>query len=146
MPSKSKSKKSKSTDDSEATESQQQQQQDAPAKDKDKPKDKESKKKKSKESGEAKEKRKPKPDTTRYADDPIKGITKSAIRRLSRKAAIKRMSLRCVNKLRDVIDIYTSALMKNALESMHASKRHTIIPRDIVLSTEILGKTILGYN
>lgn len=107
-----------------------------------------SQKTKKKKSSEKKDRAPAKKDTSRYAENPIDGITKPAIKRLSRRSGVKRITLRSVPHFRIIMDKFISELCKHAIASMESGgkNRKTIIPRDIILACKNLGITLLGYN
>lgn len=93
-----------------------------------------------------KQKRPPRVDTSRYAANPILGMTKAAVKRMARRSGISRMSMKSVDGLREVTKIQIDELTRTALESMRSDKRSTIIPADIILAAKLTGHNLVGYN
>lgn len=76
----------------------------------------------------------------------IKGVTNAAIRRLARRAGVKRISLGSYAEIRIVLTTFLEELIRDAITYMEHAKRKTTIARDVVYALKKHGRTLYGYG
>lgn len=76
--------------------------------------------------------------------DSIFGITKGVIKRLSRRAGVKRMSNLVFEEIRIVMKGDLENLIRNSIIYMVAAKRKTVERKDIYAAAKSLGKHIIA--
>ncbi|CAK9098571.1 Histone H4 [Durusdinium trenchii] len=64
----------------------------------------------------------------------LKGITKPDLRRLARKAGVKRMSANIVEEMREVLSVFLQKLLSDVAVYAEHARRKTVTPFDVVLS------------
>ena len=74
--------------------------------------------------------------------DPIQRITSPAIRRLCRRAGIKRINKYVYEEIRGVIDGFTENMCKIATTYMSHARRSTLCEMDIIYTSKRMGKTL----
>lgn len=74
----------------------------------------------------------------------IKGITKSDIRRISRRSGVKRISKKVDNDIRDIVHLILDDIVRDSvIYSCHA-KRKTVTTKDVKRAFKRQGRTIYG--
>lgn len=81
---------------------------------------------------------------TAAPDDPKKGITQPAIKRMCRRAGVTRISGNLYETARHFISVYTFHVLNCALASSEASSRKTISTKDIRYALSIHGRKVFG--
>ena len=78
--------------------------------------------------------------------DPIKGITKPAIRRLCRRGGIKRIGGLVYEETRAVLKAWLDNVMQDSLTYCAHARRTTVTAADIVYALKRQGQTIYGFD
>ena len=78
--------------------------------------------------------------------DPLKGITKPAIRRLARRGGVKRISGYTYEEIRGVAKTFVDNLMGDVLIYTEHSKRKTVVAADVVYALKHQGKKLYGFG
>ena len=78
--------------------------------------------------------------------DAIYGITKPAIRRLARRAGVKRISGLIYNETRGVLKKFLENIIKDAVVYTDHAKRKTVSCMDVVHALKRQGKTLYGFG
>lgn len=78
--------------------------------------------------------------------DNIQGITKPAIRRLARRGGVKRISADIYENIREVLKLYLTKILQNAVCYTEHAKRKTVTSQDIVHALRREGSTIYGFG
>lgn len=78
--------------------------------------------------------------------DPILGITKPAIRRLARRAGVRRISELIYKETRDVLRIFLTNVIRDSMIYMEHARRRTLTAKDVVYALKHQGKTIYGFG
>ena len=76
----------------------------------------------------------------------IQGISKPAIRRLARRAGVKRISGTIYLESRVVIKAFLTNVIKDAVTYCEYSKRKTITALDVVYALKRQGRSIYGFG
>ena len=72
-------------------------------------------------------------------------LTKGAIRRLARRAGVKRLSSHISEDVRKAAKKYADALTRNALAYAEHAKRSTVTVADVMNALRSQGKMLYGY-
>eukprot|EP00536_Pseudo-nitzschia_multiseries_P009953 jgi/Psemu1/24612/gm1.24612_g len=78
--------------------------------------------------------------------DNILGITKPAIRRLARRAGVKRMSGLIYEETRKVLKAFLEDLVRDAVTYTEHARRKTVTAKDVVYALKRQGRTIYGFG
>jgi histone H4 len=78
--------------------------------------------------------------------DPFKGITKPAVRRLCRRGGVKRINGFIYEETRGVIKEFLEKVLHDALTYTEHAHRKTISPIDIVYALKRSGRTLYGFG
>ncbi len=78
--------------------------------------------------------------------DNILGITKPAIRRLARRAGVKRISGLIYGEIRGVLKIFLQNIIRDAVVYTEHAKRKTVSCMDVVYALKRQGKTLYGFG
>lgn len=78
--------------------------------------------------------------------DSVRGVTHPAIRRLARRAGIKRISGLLYDEVRGVLRAFVNGVVKDAISYTEAAKRKSVFPSDVVHALRRRGKAIYGYG
>nr|AFN42307.1 histone H4-like protein [Cotesia sesamiae Mombasa bracovirus]AGL91650.1 histone H4 like-protein [Cotesia sesamiae bracovirus]CCQ19277.1 HISTONE H4-like, core histone H2A/H2B/H3/H4 motif containing protein [Cotesia sesamiae Kitale bracovirus]AGL91651.1 histone H4 like-protein [Cotesia sesamiae bracovirus]AGL91656.1 histone H4 like-protein [Cotesia sesamiae bracovirus] len=78
--------------------------------------------------------------------DNIQGITKPAIRRLARRGGVKRISGLVYEEIRDVLRIFLTNTIHDAIQYTDYARRKTVTAMDIVYALNRQGRKIYGYG
>lgn len=78
--------------------------------------------------------------------DNINGITKPAIRRLARRAGVKRMSGLIYDETRSVLKIFLENVLHDAVTYTEHAKRKTVTAMDVVYALKRQGRTLYGFG
>ena len=76
----------------------------------------------------------------------IYGITKAAIRRMARRAGIKRISGFVYEETRGVLKAFLTNIIRDAIEYTKHAQRKTVTSMDVVYSLKRQGRTIYGFD
>ncbi|VEU33990.1 unnamed protein product [Pseudo-nitzschia multistriata] len=82
----------------------------------------------------------------KFLRDNIKGITKPAIRRLARRAGVKRMSGLIYEETRKVLKIFLHNLIRDAVIYTEHARRKTLTAKDVVYALKRQGRTLYGFD
>mmetsp|Transcript_35028 Transcript_35028/g.40482 ORF Transcript_35028/g.40482 Transcript_35028/m.40482 type:complete len:126 (-) Transcript_35028:22-399(-) len=75
----------------------------------------------------------------------ISGISNGAIRRLSRRAGIKRMAFQVCAQIREVFTRFIDKLAMDSFNYCESARRKTILPIDVVYALKRQGRNLYGY-
>ena len=78
--------------------------------------------------------------------DNIQGITKPAIRRLARRAGVKRISGLIYEETRGVLKVFLENLIHDAVIYTEHAWRKTVTALDIVYALKRQGRTVYGFS
>lgn len=78
--------------------------------------------------------------------DNIEGVTKPAIRRLARRAGVKRMNGLIYAETRGVLKMFLEKFVRLALTYMEHARRKTVTVDDIVYALKREGRTLYGFG
>ena len=82
----------------------------------------------------------------RYEHDNIQGITKPAIRRLARRGGVRRISGLVYEEVRDVVKVFLTKVIEDAVEYTKHAQRQTVTALDVVYALKHSGRTLYGYG
>ena len=84
---------------------------------------------------------------TRRGQRPVlEGVTKPAIRRLARRGGVKRISSDIYNYSREVLFIFLSQVVRDAITYTEHAKRKTVTAMDVVYALKRQGRTLYGFG
>ena len=75
----------------------------------------------------------------------LEGVTKPAIRRLARRAGVKRISSDIYEYTRDTLKTWLSRLVRDAIVYTEHGKRKTVTSLDVVYALKRQGRNLYGY-
>ena len=75
----------------------------------------------------------------------IEGITKGDIKRLARRAGVKRISYEIYSYTRDIMLGFVRQVLKDALTYTKSGKRKTCTGMDVVMAMKRQGKSLYGF-
>lgn len=78
--------------------------------------------------------------------DSIKGISKSAIRKLARRGGCKRISGLVYEEIRGVLKVFLENMTRDAVTYMEHAKRKTVTALDVVYALKRNGRTLYGFG
>jgi len=78
--------------------------------------------------------------------DNIQGITRSAIRRLARRAGVIRMSKLVYYETQAVLKVFLGNLAHDAVTYMTHAKRKTVTAKDVVFALKRQGRTLNDFG
>lgn len=78
--------------------------------------------------------------------DNIKGITKPAIRRLARRAGVRRISGMIYDETRKVMRDFLEDIVQRASVYTEHAKRRTVTAMDVVYALKSKGKILYGFQ
>ena len=78
--------------------------------------------------------------------DNIKGITKPAIRRLARRGGVKRISGLIYEESRNVMKVFLTDIIKDAVTYTEHARRKTVTAMDVVYALKKNGRTLYGFG
>lgn len=78
--------------------------------------------------------------------DNIQGITKPAIKRVARRAGVKRVDKDCYEEVRGIIMDKLEEIIKVAATLMENAKRKTLMSKDVRAAAEVLGVSLIGFS
>ncbi|RCN30940.1 core histone H2A/H2B/H3/H4 [Ancylostoma caninum] len=78
--------------------------------------------------------------------DVTRGITKPAIRRLARRAGVKRISGLIYEETRGVLRQFLEKVIHDAVMYTEHAKRKTVTVMDVVYAVKRQGYTLYGFN
>jgi histone H4 len=78
--------------------------------------------------------------------DNLGGISRSAIRRLARRAGVVRMSALVYDETRAVLKVFVHALVQDAFVYMQHAHRKTISTTDVLFALKRQGRTQYGFS
>jgi histone H4 len=78
--------------------------------------------------------------------DNIQGITKSAIRRLARRAGVLRISGLVYHETRAVLRTFSAALVRDAVIYTEHGKRKTVTGMDVIYALKRQGRVLYGFG
>ena len=76
----------------------------------------------------------------------IMGITKPAIRRLARRGGVKRISSTIYKEVRNVLQSFLRAVVRDAITYTEHAKRRTVTAMDVVYALKRQGRTLYGFG
>ena len=76
----------------------------------------------------------------------LEGVTKPAIRRLARRGGVKRISSNIYGYTRDVLFIFLSQVVRDAITYTEHAKRKTVTAMDVVYALKRQGRTLYGFG
>ena len=77
--------------------------------------------------------------------DNIRGITKPAIRRLARRAGVKRISGLLYEEVRGVLKGFVEGVVRDSIAYTEHAKRKTVTALDVVHALKKRGRMLYGY-
>ena len=78
--------------------------------------------------------------------DPLKAITKPAIRRLARRGGVKRISGLIYEETRCILKVFLENVIRNAVTYTEHAKRKTVTAMDVVYALKLQGRTLYGFH
>jgi len=79
--------------------------------------------------------------------DTLQGITKPAIRRLCRRAGVKRISNQIYNETREILKTgFLGPLIRDAVTYCEHAKRRTVTAMDVVYALKRQGRSLYGFG
>nr|XP_018897557.1 PREDICTED: histone H4-like [Bemisia tabaci] len=78
--------------------------------------------------------------------DKILGVTKSAIRRLARRAGVKRVSELIYRETRDIIKIFLTNIIHDAITYTEHARRKTVMVADVIYALRRQGRTVSDFG
>lgn len=75
----------------------------------------------------------------------IHGITKPAIRRLARRAGVKRLSGLIYGETRDVLKSFLQGVLADAVVYTEYARRKTVTHMDVLYALKRQGRTLYGF-
>lgn len=78
--------------------------------------------------------------------DEIKGITKPAIRRLARRAGVKRISGLVYDDIRQALKTFLTNIIHDAVTYTEHARRKTVTVQDVILALKRQGRTLYGFD
>ncbi|KAJ5070308.1 histone h4 [Anaeramoeba ignava] len=75
-----------------------------------------------------------------------KGVSRPAIRRLARRAGVKRISSQVYDDTRKILKSFLESVVRDAVTYTEHSKRKTVTTIDIVYALRRQRKTVYGYG
>lgn len=82
----------------------------------------------------------------RILRESIYGISKPAIRRLARRAGVKRISGFIYEETRGVLRRFLQNIIRDTVEYTEHAKRKTVTSMDVVYALKRQGKTLYGFG
>lgn len=76
----------------------------------------------------------------------VHGITKPAIRRLARRAGVKRISGLIYEETRSVLKVFLENVIRDAVTYTQHARRKTVIAMDVVYALKRQGRTLYGFG
>jgi len=80
------------------------------------------------------------------SDDAVNGISKPALRRLARRAGVKRMAQEIYPEARILLKNFLDDTISNAVAYMEHSRRKTVTVDDVLHALKRNGRTLYGYG
>ena len=74
--------------------------------------------------------------------DHVQGITKPAIRRLARRAGVKRISGLVYQETREILRVFLETVIQDAVMYSEHAKRKTVTALDVVYALKRQGRTL----
>ena len=74
------------------------------------------------------------------------GITKPAIRRLARRAGVKRISGLIYDETRTVLKVFVEKVIRDAVIYTQHARRKTVTAMDVVYALKRQGRTLYGFG
>ena len=78
--------------------------------------------------------------------DNLQGITKSAIRRLARRAGVKRISGLIYEEVRGCLKAFLENVIRDAVTYTEHARRKTVTAMDVVYGLKSQGRTLYGFG
>ena len=75
----------------------------------------------------------------------LEGITKPAIRRVARRAGVKRISSNIYNYTREVLRSWLATVVRDSITYTEHGKRKTVTAADVVYALKRQGRNLYGY-
>ena len=82
----------------------------------------------------------------RILRDNIQGITKPAIRRLCRRAGVKRIGGMIYEETRGVVKVFLEQVIRDAVTYTEYARRKTVTAMDVVYALKRQGRTLYGFD
>lgn len=76
----------------------------------------------------------------------IAGVTKPAIRRIARRAGVKRISGGIYEEMRNVLRLFLQEIIKDAVTYTEHSRRKTCTAMDVVYALKRHNRVLFGYG
>jgi histone H4 len=83
---------------------------------------------------------------TKYKKEVILGITKPAIRRISRRGGVKRISALVYDELRNVLGSFLESVVRYAVTYTEYARRKTISTVDVLYALKRHGRVLYGFR
>ena len=78
--------------------------------------------------------------------DNIQGITKPALRRLARRAGVKRVSGLIYEEARGVLKVFLENVIRDSVTYTEHAHRKTVTAMDVVYALKRQGRTLYGFG
>jgi histone H4 len=78
--------------------------------------------------------------------DNIQGITKPAIRRLARRAGVKRIGGGIYEETRNTLRQFLESVIRDSIHYTDHAKRKTVTAMDVVYALKRQGRTLYGFG
>lgn len=78
--------------------------------------------------------------------DNIQGVTKPAIRRLARRAGVKRLGGPIYEEVRASLKVFMQDVLRDAVAYTEHAKRKTVTALDVVYALKRHGRTLYGFG
>lgn len=88
----------------------------------------------------------PKRHRHRVLRDNIQGVTQPALRRLARRAGVKRISGLIYDDTRLALKVFLDRTLHDAIAYTEHARRKTVTAMDVVYALKKQGKTIYGFG
>lgn len=79
-------------------------------------------------------------------DSAVRGISNPSIRRLARRAGVKRISSIIYDETRGCLQNYLSDVIKDSIIFMEYGRRKTVMASDVVNALKLRGNKLYGYG
>ncbi len=74
--------------------------------------------------------------------DAVQGITKPAIRRLARRAGVKRLAGNVYDEMRDILARFTQDVLRDSVSYTEHARRRTVTSKDVLAALKRQGRTV----
>ena len=77
--------------------------------------------------------------------DSARGVTSGAVRRLARRAGVKRMSALVHDEVRGVVKTFVEGVVRDSVAISEYAKRKTVSTQAVVMALRKRGRMLYGY-